>query len=142
MELPESLISESISENQIYFFTKKSSIGVQNHMHVCIKKKNKILIFATCTSQTSTVLKLARYKNIDPNTFPCIKKSKTNGFTLDLTYVNCNNLTVISPDKFADMIKNREIFSCEGELSDVEMQSIAKGVKLSIMVTKEIKDLF
>ena len=124
MELPESLISESISENQIYFFTKKSSIGVQNHWHVCIKKKNKILIFATCTSQTSTVLKLAQYKKINPNTFPCIKKSKTNGFTYDFTYVNCNNLTTISIDKFAKVIKNEEIFSCKGELTEVEMQSI------------------
>lgn len=39
MELPDSLLESSIEERKIYFFTKNATIGIPNHMHVCIRLK-------------------------------------------------------------------------------------------------------
>lgn len=57
MELPESLLENTIEEQKIYFFTEKALVGIPNHMHVCIKMKDRILLFSTCTSQKAADLR-------------------------------------------------------------------------------------
>lgn len=75
MKLPSSLISSTIEENKIYYFTARSPIGIRDHMHICIRKHDKLLLFSTCTSQMDTVYKLAMLQKQDMSTFPCFKKT-------------------------------------------------------------------
>lgn len=142
MELPESLLESSIEEQKIYYFTGKTPIGIPNHMHVCIKVKDKFLLFSTCTSQMDTVYKLGVLKGWDLNTFPCFKKNKQNKFDRDLTFVNCNNIIPCDRSKFVELLKTNVITPLDGTLSESDMKLIFKGVRNSIMVPQEIKDLF
>ncbi len=142
MELPESLIEGSIEEQHIYFFTDKAPIGIPNHMHVCIKVKDKLLLFSTCASQTDTVFRLAQLKGWDVNTFPCFKKSTDNLFDRELTFINCNNIITCTKKDFTKMLSNGSVVSLEGRLTDNDMKLVAQGVKKSITVPKEIKELF
>lgn len=105
MELPESLLENTIEEQKIYFFTEKALVGIPNHMHVCIKIKDKILLFSTCTSQMDTVYKLGVLKGWDLNTFPCFKKSKQNKFDRELTFVNCNQKAVERKHSLVEYLK-------------------------------------
>lgn len=142
MELPEALLESSIEEQNIYFFTEKAPIGIANHMHICLKVKDKLLLFSTCTSQTDTVYRLAQFKGWDLNTFPCFKQNKQNSFQQDLTYVNCNNIFQCEKKDFIKWLKNGVIKPLEGKMNETDMELIAKGVKKSSMVAQEIKDLF
>ena len=45
MELPEILLSQSITEGALYFFYANCPIGIKEHIHVCIKRNNKLLFF-------------------------------------------------------------------------------------------------
>ena len=45
MELPGSLLGAVVGEGEKYFFTVDCPIGVQEHIHICIKRYNKILLF-------------------------------------------------------------------------------------------------
>lgn len=114
MEIPQSLLENTIEENKIYFFTDKSKFGVKGHLHVCLRKGDEILLFSTCTSQMDTVYKLARYRGFDPNTI----------------------------DDFVSELRNGRIIPTEGFLSDAEMQTIASGVQKSQLVPLNIKKLF
>ena len=38
-----------VGEGEKYFFTVDCPIGVQEHIHICIKRYNKILLFSTCS---------------------------------------------------------------------------------------------
>lgn len=142
MELPESLLENTIEEQKIYFFTEKALIGIPNHMHVCIKIKDRILLFSTCTSQMDTVYKLGVLKGWNLNTFPCFKKNKQNKFEEELTFVNCNNIIPCDKNEFIKCLKNRSIIPLEGMFSKEDMKMISKGVHSSFMVPQEIKNLF
>lgn len=142
MEIPQSLLENTIEENKIYFFTDKSKFGVKGHLHVCLRKGDEILLFSTCTSQMDTVYKLARYRGFDLNTFPCIKKNDTNLFDMDYTYINCNQVWTYTIDDFVSELRNGRIIPTEGFLSDAEMQTIASGVQKSQLVPLNIKKLF
>lgn len=142
MELPESLLENTIEEQKIYFFTEKAMIGIPNHMHVCIKIKDRILLFSTCTSQMDTVYKLGMLKGWDLNTFPCFKKNKQNKFDRELTFINCNNIIPCDKGEFTKYLKNGTIIPLDGMLTREDMAMIAKGVQSSIVVPQEIKNLF
>ncbi len=142
MELPSSLISSTIEENKIYYFTARSPIGIPDHMHICIRKHDKLLLFSTCTSQMDTVYRLALLKKQDMSTFPCFKKDSTNLFERDYTFVNCNNIISCPQEDFIHHLQNKVIIPLDGVMSDEAMQMIADGVKKSKTVVQEIKDLF
>lgn len=142
MELPESLLENTIEEQKIYFFTEKALIGIPNHMHICIKIKDRILLFSTCTSQMDTVYRLGVLKGWNLDTFPCFKRNEQNKFDRELTFVNCNNIIRCDKSEFMDGLKNRSIIPLDGILSEKDMKMIAEGVRLSIIVPQEIKDLF
>lgn len=142
MELPVTLLAESVGEGNIYFFTNDCPIGVPEHMHVCIKKADEILIFSTCSSQIDTAYRLAKYKGWDMNTFPVIKADDTNKFTQELTYLDCNNVRSCSLGDFSNMLKNGQIQRLQGNLTPSDLEMIANGVKLSTVVPKNIQNLF
>lgn len=142
MDLPGSLMGTVVAEGEKYFFTVDCPIGVQEHIHICIKRKNKILLFSTCSSQTDTAFRLAKLKGLDLNTFPILTRNDVNQFQRDLTYVNCNNVIEISDLEFGKLIKEGKVHRLSGHIDELGMSLIANGVKLSPEVERRIKDLF
>ncbi len=141
MELPLSLLSDSACEGNLYFFTEKCPIGIKGHIHICIKVGDEYLLFNTCTSQTNTVYNQITFFDVDPNTFPCIKSDDLNKFQRDLTYVNCNDVTLMSKEKFSDYLSKGIIYPLDGIITEEQIQSILKGVHLSKYVSAKIKKL-
>lgn len=141
MELPSIIISSTVTTGNIYYFTSECPIGIKGHMHVCIKRNNQIVLFTTCTSQTNTVYNFIKYTGADPNTFPCIKKDEINKFDKDLTYINCNTVTIIPESTFIEYIKQGIIKPFDGKITETQIQNIVKGVKLSTQVSENIKKM-
>lgn len=142
MEIPNSLIGAVIDEGEKYFFTVDCPIGIQEHIHICIKRHNKILLFSTCSSQTSTAFRIAKLKGYDMNTFPVFPKNDVNKFTKEQTYVNCNHVIEITESAFGKLIKEGKIYRLQGKIDALGLQLIANGVRLSTEVERRIKDLF
>ncbi|MBP5713781.1 MAG: hypothetical protein J6X07_03680 [Prevotella sp.] len=142
MDIPIELMGAVVGEGDKYFFTVDCPIGVQEHIHICIKRKNKILLFSTCSSQTDTAFRLAKLKGLDLNTFPVFPRNEVNKFTKEQTYINCNNVIEISDSEFGKLIKEGKVHRLEGQIDEFGLQLIAKGVKLSPEVQGRIKDLF
>ena len=142
MELPESLLGAVVGEGEKYFFTVDCPIGVQEHIHIYIKRHNKILLFSTCSSQTDTAFRLAKLRGFDLNTFPVFTRNEVNKFQRDMTYVNCNNVIEVSEAEFGQLIKDGQVHRLDGKLDELSMALIANGVKLSPDVERRIKDLF
>lgn len=142
MELPGSLLGAVVGEGEKYFFTVDCPIGVQEHIHICIKRYNKILLFSTCSSQTDTAFRLAKLRGLDLNTFPVFTRNNVNKFQRDMTYVNCNNVIEVSEAEFGQLIKDGKVHRLEGKLDEFSMALIANGVRLSPDVERRIKDLF
>ena len=116
MELPGSLLRAVVGEGEKYFFTVDCPIGVQEHIHICIKRHNKILLFSTCSSQTDTAFRLAKLRGLDLNTFPVFTRNNVNKFQRDMTYVNCNNVIEVSEAEFGQLIKDGKAHRLEGKL--------------------------
>ncbi len=131
-----------VGEGEKYFFTVDCPIGVQEHIHICIKRYNKILLFSTCSSQTDTAFRLAKLRGLDLNTFPVFTRNNVNKFQRDMTYVNCNNVIEVSEAEFGQLIKDGKVHRLEGKLGESSMALIANGVRLSPDVERRIKDLF
>lgn len=142
MELSESLMGAAVGEGEKYFFTVDCPIGVQEHIHICIKRNNKILLFSTCSSQTDTAFRLAKLKGLDMNTFPVFTRNDVNKFQKDMTYVNCNNVIEVSETEFGKLIKEGKVHRLSGHIDELGMSLIANGVKFSPEVERHIKDLF
>lgn len=142
MELPGSLVGTVVGEGEKYFFTVDCPIGIQEHIHICIKRHNKILLFSTCSSQTDTAFRLAQLRGLDLNTFPVFTKNDVNKFQRDMTYINCNNVIEVSEAEFGKLIMERKVHRLDGRMDEQSMWLIANGVKLSKDVPGWIKDLF
>lgn len=142
MDIPSGLLGAVVGEGEKYFFTTDCPIGIQEHIHICIKKKNKILLFSVCSSKTDTAFRIAELKGYDLNTFPVFTKNDTNKFTKDQTYINCNNIIEISELEFGRLVKERKAILLDGKIDENGLQLIANGVKLSPEVEMRIKDLF
>lgn len=142
MDIPVELMGAVVGEGEKYFFTVDCPIGIQEHIHICIKKKNIILLFSTCSSQTDTAFRLAKLKGLDLNTFPVFVKNDMNKFTKNQTYINCNNVIEISETEFGKLIKDGKVHRLDGQIDAKGLQLIANGVKLSPEVEGRIKDLF
>lgn len=142
MDIPVKLMGSVVGEGEKYFFTVDCPIGIQEHIHICIKKKNKILLFSTCSSQTDTAFRLAKFKGLDLNTFPVFPRNDINKFTKEQTYVNCNYVIEISESEFGRLMKDGKVHRLDGHIDKFGLQLIANGVKLSPEVEGRIKDLF
>jgi hypothetical protein len=142
MELPDSLLGTVVGEGEEYFFTSDCPIGVQEHIHICIKRNDRLLFFSTCSSQTDTAFRLAKLKQLDMNTFPIITRNDVNKFQKDMTYVNCNTIIEVSVSEFGRLIKEGKVYRLSGRIDELGLSLIANGVKLSPEVERRIKDLF
>lgn len=142
MELPSELLGNIVNEGELYFFMSDCPIGIADHIHVCIKHHNKVLMFSTCSSQIDTAIRVAMLRGYDINIFPVLLKNDTNKFRKPQTYINCNNVIEISSSDFGDLIKTGKIRKLDGVIDYSDMQLIAKGVKLSPDVPLRIKKLF
>lgn len=143
LQLPRQLQEEAVIEGNIYYFEKNSSFGIPGHMHVCIKRADKLLFFSTCSSQTHTALELSRRFGWDINTFPVYKADdNTNQFKEPLTYVNCNKCYEISVSDFVDLMDKRQVRLLKGIFSEKDLTLIARGVKASTQIPRDIKKLF
>lgn len=142
MDLPGSLMGAVVGEGEKYFFTVDCPIGVQEHIHICIKRNNRILLFSTCSSQTDTAFRLARLRGQDLNTFPMFTRNNVNKFQREITYVNCNNVIEVSEAEFGQLIKEGKVHRLDGILDPLSMELIANGVRLSSDVERRIKELF
>ena len=143
LQLPRELQEEAVIEGNIYFFEKNSSFGIPGHMHVCIKRADKLLFFSTCSSQIHTAIDLSKRFGWDINTFPVYKADdKTNQFKESLTYVNCNRCYEISVSDFVDLMDKRQVRLLKGKFSEHDLSLIAQGVKASTQITRAVKKLF
>lgn len=142
MDFPASLMGAIVGEGEKYFFTVDCPIGVQEHIHICIKRHNRLLLFSTCSSQTDTAFRLAKLRGLDLSTFPMFTRNDINKFKRDITYINCNNVIEISEAGFGQLIKEGKVHRIEGKLDEASMALIAIGVKHSKDVPGRIKDLF
>ena len=142
MELPSELLVNIVNEGELYFFMSDCPIGIADHIHVCIKHHNKVLMFSTCSSQIDTAIRVAMLRGYDINIFPVLLKNDTNKFRKPQTYINCNNVIEISSSDFGDLIKTGKIRKLDGVIDNIDIQLIAKGVKLSPDVPLRIKKLF
>lgn len=71
-----------------------------------------------------------------------LQKSTDNLFDRELTFINCNNIITCTKKDFTKMLSNGSVVSLEGRLTDNDMKLVAQGVKKSITVPQEIKELF
>ena len=132
MDFPASLMGAIVGEGEKYFFTVDCPIGVQEHIHICIKRHNRLLLFSTCSSQTDTAFRLAKLRGLDLSTFPMFTRNDINKFKRDITYINCNNVIEISEAGFGQLIKEGKVHRIEGKLDEASMALIAIGVKMLI----------
>lgn len=143
LQLPRQLQEEAVIEGNIYFFEKNSSFGIPSHMHVCIKRADKLLFFSTCSSQINTALELSKRFGWDINTFPVYAANdKTNKFKEPLTYVNCNRCYEISVSDFVDLMNKGQVRLLQGSFTETDLKLISKGVRSSTQIARDIKTLF
>lgn len=141
--MPRQLLEEAVAEGNIYFFEKNASFGVPVHMHVCVKRADRLLFFSTCSSQIQTARSLSQRFGWDINTFPVYASDpNTNQFKEQLTYVNCNRCYDIGVSEFVDLMERGEVRLLNGNFTADDLDLIAKGVKKSTQVPREVKALF
>ncbi len=117
-------------------------IGIKEHMHVCIKRHEKMYFFSVCTSQMATVRRRTELMGMSMDTYPCFAKDAVNKFDEALTFVNCNDVYECSAGEFALLLDDGSVVPFDGVIDSQGMELIAKGIKLSKTVPKEIQDLF
>lgn len=140
--IPRELQEAGVIEGNIYYFEKNSSFGIPGHMHVCVKRDDKLLFFSTCSSRVKTARLLSEVKGWDINTFPVFSANNTNQFKEAYTYVNCNQCYEINVSDFVDLVNRGEVRLLSGRFSDSDIQLLSKGILLSTQIPREIKQLF
>ena len=141
--VPQQLLEEAVLEGNIYFFEKNASFGVPGHMHVCVKRAGRLLLFSTCSSQIQTARSLSQRFGWDINTFPVFAANPaTNQFDEALTYVNCNRCYDISVTDFVDLMKRGEVRLLSGSFTMDDMKLICNGVLKSTQIPREVQALF
>jgi hypothetical protein len=139
MRLPFPLFEQSIQEKKIYIFRKNSPFGIDEHMHICLKKPDgNVLYFVCCTTKHKTIEKFLQKQNISYSTIVHIKKDNKNCFDDNDTYINCNTIHTGNLQTFFKAYNNYTI-DLIGEISDNHFYQIIKGIMDSPIVTNEIK---
>ena len=142
MELPISLLSSAADEGDIFFFTSDCPVGIADHLHICIKHADQIVLMSTCSSQIDTAFRMAKLQGYDMNTFPVFTQNKDNQFRKPQTYVNCNKVIELSDDEFGNLLKRGKIHKLDGHIDKNGLDIIAKGIILSPDIERRIKRLF
>lgn len=142
MELPAELLGSVAQEGDIYFFEKDCPVGVANHMHVCVKHADKFVFLSACSSQIDTAMRLCKLKGYDLNTMPVFTSNEENKFKKAQTYINCNHLVELSEEHFGELVQRALIRKVEGNLNELDLELIAKGIKASPDIEHRVKALF
>lgn len=142
MELPASLLGSAVGEGDIFLFKSDCPVGIANHMHICIKHADKVILLSTCSSQTGTAMRIAMIRGYDMNTFPVFTPTKENKFRKPQTYVNCNKVVELTDEEFGNLVKSGTICKLDGNIGTLGLSLIAKGIKLSPDIEGRIKHLF
>lgn len=141
--IPRQLLEEAVIEGNVYYFEANSSFGVPGHMHVCVKRADRLLFFSTCSSQIQTARLLSQRFGWDINTFPIfVSNPNTNQFKEPLTYVNCNRCYEITVSAFVDLMEKGEVWLLQGCFTSADLELIGKGVLKSTQIPREVKMLF
>lgn len=141
--IPRQLLEEAVIEGNVYYFEANSSFGVPGHMHVCVKRADRLLFFSTCSSQIQTARLLSQRFGWDINTFPIFASNlNTNQFKEPLTYVNCNRCYEITVSAFVDLMEKGEVRLLQGCFTSADLELIGKGVLKSTQIPREVKMLF
>lgn len=142
MELPVSLLGSVAGEGDIYFFTSDCPVGIADHMHICIKHADKVILLSTCSSQIDTAMRIAMLQGYDMNTFPVFTQTAENKFRKPQTYVNCNKVVELTDEEFGNLVKSGKIHKLNGNIGELGLSLVAKGIKLSPDIEGRIKRLF
>lgn len=142
MELPVSLLGSAAGEGDIFFFTSDCPVGIADHMHICIKHAGKVILLSTCSSQIDTAMRIAKLQGYDMNTFPVFTQTEENKFHKPQTYVNCNKVVELTDEEFGNLVKSGKIHKLNGNIGQLGLELIAKGIKLSPDIEGRIKRLF
>lgn len=141
MEIPVSAYGATVTEGKMYFFKSDCTVGVKDHIHICIKRGDTVFLFATGSSQVEKAIKRAEVLNYDINTYPVFHSNDTNKLTKDQTYIDCNRPIEISYADFSDLLKDDKIYELPGHFDSNSLTIIINGVKRSTVVEQRIKDM-
>ncbi len=140
MKIPGKLLLQTLQDGDVYFFDKKATVGIPDHRHICVKKTGDTnIIFACCTSNQDTMNRFLEKKNLPSSSIVYINNAKYPFLTKD-TYINCNNVSVISENQFVSECDNG-LIEKKGKIDLSDYAQIVTGIKESILVEEEIKDL-
>ncbi|MBQ3354439.1 MAG: hypothetical protein IKM74_00395 [Bacteroidales bacterium] len=141
MDIPIQAYGATVTEGKEYFFKSGCPIGVENHIHICIFKDNKVFLFATGSSQLEKAKRRAFFLHYDEKTYPIFTKNGINRFEKD-TYVDCNKPIETTPEKFNELLSQGFVYELPGIIDSDGLSRIAEGVKSSDLVESRIKNLF
>lgn len=142
MDLPEALLLQGVQEGRVYFFSADSPVGIGGHLHICVRKGDRFIMFVVCTSQMSTISRLIQLKRMEAATFPCFKKDDINKFDEEFTFINCNVVYECSNAAFVKSLSEKKIIPLDGYIDSSGMAQIVNGLLMSRTITEEIKKLF
>lgn len=108
MELPIQAYGSTVTVGKLYFFKTGCPIGVENHIHVCIFRDNRIFVFATGSSQLDKAKKRAAFLHYSPKSYPILSKDEVNKFDKD-TYIDCNKPIETSSEAFSELLNQHLI---------------------------------
>ncbi len=141
MELPSSLYGATVTEGKLYFFKSDCPIGVKDHIHVCIKRGDKVFLFATGSSQVEKAIRRASVLGYDLNTYPVFTANETNQFKKPQTYIDCNRPIETTQEEFSELLRKDKVYELPGVFDEASLSLILAGVKCSPLVEERIKQM-
>lgn len=142
MDFPSSLYAATVTEGKMYFFKSDCPIGIKDHIHICIKRGDRIFLFATGSSQIEKAIRRAQVLGYDLNTYPVFPANSTNQLKKPQTYIDCNNPVETTHEEFVRLLTSGKIYELSGIFDSDSLTLIRNGVKLSSIVEERIKQLF
>lgn len=142
MNLPDNLLGAAAAEGDIYFFTADCPVGIADHMHICIKHADKVILLSTCSSQIDTAMRIAKLQGYDMNTFPVFTQTEENQFRKPQTYVNCNKVIELTEREFGNLVNSNKVYKLKGNIGKLGLALISNGIKLSPDIEGRIKRMF
>lgn len=140
MDLPLDLIKGQVQEGSIYMFSLEYKKNPKPHYYICLKTTDDVVVFSCCTSQRDSVLNFIDRRGLPYDTVVYISEDHNNPFSKP-TYVNCNGIEEIDWETFAEMYNTKKV-KFKGTLDSVLYEKIIKGIMLSPLIDRRIRNLF
>lgn len=139
MDLPSALYSSTVDEGKMYFFKSDCPIGIKDHIHICIKRGDKVFLFATGSSQVEKALRRASVLGYDINTYPVFTANDINKLKKPQTFVDCNRPIETTQEEFSELLRNDKVYELPGVFDPASLSLILKGIRISPLVEERIK---